>query len=531
MSFGSSTNRPDFERSFAPLDAPDSYELSAKGLSLFLDKPSGKMVTQDHVNNKVAEGSTFNSTFTVLYGRVTYNFSGPAVPGVVSAAILLAQTNDEIDVELMGGRPTQWQTNIFAPAPLETEPLYNTFSSLQAYPRGPKTVQAIHSYTIDWNSERIVWSVDGSDVRTLRADVVGRLTRTILASSFIADLIRHLTISDISLSKFGFASVLPFMHVCKLPNLRTLTIQETTLVVNSAFCLAISKFTALTTLTLDSVTFANVAALGRVLAALPRLHDLKLNGVLYAASEMHMNGLWRGTAGPLDSCRMPRVRRLSITGGQIVGSAIWAVLELIAPHIECLVLSYWNVEPDSAADGDRSANRLIFGHLASLTLRAPHPTLMRGLDDFLSRSRTDQLRVVTLISCITLERNSDFRTMHRRLLENSSILERVVPDTELPQLWSLVIVAEVQKESRGEIVEGLEKLMPAVVEKCREKLSGLHRRGLLKVACATMAGERKDEALVWVAHDEGTHAAPMCVRQYGVSLLDAIVNIVDKAFL
>ena len=89
MSFGSLADYLDFERSFAPLDGPNSYELSAKGLSLFLDKPSGKVVTKDHVNNKVSEGSTFNSTFTVLYGKVTYNFSGPAVPGVVSAAILL----------------------------------------------------------------------------------------------------------------------------------------------------------------------------------------------------------------------------------------------------------------------------------------------------------------------------------------------------------------------------------------------------------------------------------------------------------
>ncbi|PIL25480.1 hypothetical protein GSI_13370 [Ganoderma sinense ZZ0214-1] len=170
MSFGTSTNRLHFERSFAPLDAPDSFELSGKGLSLFLDKPSGKVVTEDHVNNKVAEGSTFNSTFTILYGRVTYNFSGPAVAGVVSAAILIAPTNDEIDIELVGGLATQWQTNIFAPAPFETKPLYKTFSSLQDYPHGPKTVEGTHSYTIDWSPERIVWSVDGSDVRTLRAE-------------------------------------------------------------------------------------------------------------------------------------------------------------------------------------------------------------------------------------------------------------------------------------------------------------------------------------------------------------------------
>ena len=56
---------------------------------MFLDKPAGRITTKDGVNSQVAEGSTFNSTFTVLYGTVTYTFSGPAVPGVVTAAILI----------------------------------------------------------------------------------------------------------------------------------------------------------------------------------------------------------------------------------------------------------------------------------------------------------------------------------------------------------------------------------------------------------------------------------------------------------
>ena len=89
MTFDSSTNYPDFERDFAPLDGSSSYELGSGGLSLFLDKPSGRITTKDGVNSQVAEGSTFNSTFTVLYGKVTYTFSGPAVPGVVTAAILI----------------------------------------------------------------------------------------------------------------------------------------------------------------------------------------------------------------------------------------------------------------------------------------------------------------------------------------------------------------------------------------------------------------------------------------------------------
>ncbi|KAM5544415.1 hypothetical protein V8D89_002075 [Ganoderma adspersum] len=363
-------------------------------------------------------------------------------------------------------------------------------------------------------------------------DVMGRLTRTLLASSFIADLLHHLTISDVSMSNNSFALALPLMFVCTLPNLHILTIRETILpwAVTSACCLAISRLTAITALTLDAVMFVNVAALGRLLAALPGLHDPTLSSVLYD-SEMH--GLGRGTAGPLDASRMPRVRRLSMTvpGGQTVVASEWSVLELLAPHIERLELCGWNIEPAEARD--MRADGFDFGHLVSLTLCAHHSSLVQGLDDFLSRSRADQLRVVTLGSCIRLESSSDHRTMlHHRLLENSSMLERAVLDADLPRLRSVVVVAEVwQNNGRGQIVEPLEKLMPAVVEKCREKLGDLHRRGLLKVAGATMGELILPLRFVWVALDEGTHAAPWCVRRYGVSLLDAIGKVVDKAFL
>ena len=84
-----------------------------------------------------------------------------------------AQERDEIDIELVGGRPGQWQTNTFAPAPGETKPLYSTFSSLEDYPGShghrSSAIAETHAYIIDWSPERIVWSVDGSEVRTLRA--------------------------------------------------------------------------------------------------------------------------------------------------------------------------------------------------------------------------------------------------------------------------------------------------------------------------------------------------------------------------
>ncbi|KAI0703930.1 glycoside hydrolase [Earliella scabrosa] len=167
MNFDWSTSGPDFERNFAPLSPPDSYSLDADGLKLFLDKPAGRINTKGNVNDKVAEGATFNSTFTVRYGKVTYTMSGPAVPGVVTAAILIAPERDEIDIELLGGDPAHWQTNVFAPAPHETQPLYSAFSSVEDYPHKPKSVANTHAYEIDWSPERIVWSVDGAEVRTL----------------------------------------------------------------------------------------------------------------------------------------------------------------------------------------------------------------------------------------------------------------------------------------------------------------------------------------------------------------------------
>ncbi|KAH9926330.1 glycoside hydrolase [Epithele typhae] len=165
--FSDSTPTHDFLGAWQPLDSPNSYAFGPDGLSLFLDKPGGKIATEGNTNSRVAEGSTFNSTFTIRYGKVTYVLSGPDVAGVVTAAILLADQRDEIDVELVGGDPKHWQTNVFAPVSSADEPLYGTFGSVQSYPRDTKNVQATHSYTIDWSPKRIIWSVDGVEVRTL----------------------------------------------------------------------------------------------------------------------------------------------------------------------------------------------------------------------------------------------------------------------------------------------------------------------------------------------------------------------------
>ncbi len=61
-----SARAADVDRSFVAISPPGSYELDSDGLQLFLDKPHGSVTTKGNVNNKLAEGATINSTFTLL---------------------------------------------------------------------------------------------------------------------------------------------------------------------------------------------------------------------------------------------------------------------------------------------------------------------------------------------------------------------------------------------------------------------------------------------------------------------------------
>lgn len=48
----------------------------------------------------------------------------------------------------------------------EKEPLYGVLSEIEKYPK-KSTIAKAHNYTIDWNEQRIIWSLDGQEVRTL----------------------------------------------------------------------------------------------------------------------------------------------------------------------------------------------------------------------------------------------------------------------------------------------------------------------------------------------------------------------------
>lgn len=152
---------------------PKSYNMKpGGGVNLVLNPPSGAVSLTDggKTNDKLGDGATLNSTFSFLYGKISMTVAATQVPGSVTALVLFGTTTaDEIDTEILGGDPTHWQTNVFRPAPGETEPLYGIFGGVHSYANGG-TTGGLHTYVIDWSPERIIWSVDGTPVRTLTPD-------------------------------------------------------------------------------------------------------------------------------------------------------------------------------------------------------------------------------------------------------------------------------------------------------------------------------------------------------------------------
>jgi len=86
--------------------------------------------------------------------------------------ILTGDQLDEIDIELLGGDEKHWQTNVFAPSRRDPKRHYGVFSAIDKVPASSDespTIEDYHTYSIDWNKERIIWSIDGKTMRTLSA--------------------------------------------------------------------------------------------------------------------------------------------------------------------------------------------------------------------------------------------------------------------------------------------------------------------------------------------------------------------------
>jgi len=96
----------------------------------------------------------------VFFGRVDVKMKAAPGQGIVSSIVLESADLDEIDWEFIGGDNAQVQTNFYGKGNTTTydRVIYHPVTT-------PQTL--FHTYSIDWNAERLQFLIDGSLVRTV----------------------------------------------------------------------------------------------------------------------------------------------------------------------------------------------------------------------------------------------------------------------------------------------------------------------------------------------------------------------------
>jgi beta-glucanase (GH16 family) len=145
--------------------------------------PSGGKPTYDEngVSFTVAgrgDSPQLASVFYIMFGRVEVTMKAAPGAGIVSSLVLLSDTLDEIDMEWLGSDDSEVQTNYFSKGQATT---YNRGQFNPA----PNNQAEFITYTIDWTTDRVVWYVGGTVVRTLTfAEAAGEYPQTPMQVKF-----------------------------------------------------------------------------------------------------------------------------------------------------------------------------------------------------------------------------------------------------------------------------------------------------------------------------------------------------------
>ncbi|KAI1811856.1 glycoside hydrolase family 16 protein [Poronia punctata] len=103
------------------------------------------------------------SLFYIMFGRVEITMKAAPGAGIVSSLVLESDCLDEIDNEWIGADNDQVQTNYFGKG------ITGSYNRGQFNP-APNSQGEFITYAVDWTSDRIVWTVGGTVIRTLNAD-------------------------------------------------------------------------------------------------------------------------------------------------------------------------------------------------------------------------------------------------------------------------------------------------------------------------------------------------------------------------
>ncbi|KAM3415499.1 Glycosidase [Cercospora zeina] len=127
------------------------------------------------------QAPTIASDFNIFFGRFEVTMKAASGTGIVSSIVMESAVLDEIDWELLGSDKGQVQSNFYGELPqtfgLSKSPLIRlcsttgkgnttTYDRVVYHPiSDPQNIW--HTYGIDWTSERIEFSIDGSVIRTV----------------------------------------------------------------------------------------------------------------------------------------------------------------------------------------------------------------------------------------------------------------------------------------------------------------------------------------------------------------------------
>lgn len=106
------------------------------------------------------DSPTITSNFYIFWGKVDIVMKAAPGQGIISSLVFESDDLDEIDYEWVGSETSQVQTNYFGKG------------DTSSYDRGGKSpvttpADSVHTYTIEWTKDNIIWSIDGNPIRTL----------------------------------------------------------------------------------------------------------------------------------------------------------------------------------------------------------------------------------------------------------------------------------------------------------------------------------------------------------------------------
>lgn len=111
---------------------------------------------------EAANAPLIRSDKYIFYGKVEYEMKAAPGAGIITGATLQSDDLDEIDIEWVGSKPGQVQSNYFHLGAGKDE----AFDRGGTHEVGDATGK-FHTYTINWTPSAMTWSVDGKEVRTV----------------------------------------------------------------------------------------------------------------------------------------------------------------------------------------------------------------------------------------------------------------------------------------------------------------------------------------------------------------------------